>query len=116
MLVHCSAGKDRTGFVVAMLLHALEVPEPLIREDYLASKRWPGAVNHRASLAARLGRFMPAAELEAAVDTVIDVREVYLDAALEVIQTEHGSISRYLEQVAALDAARLERLRSALLV
>jgi protein-tyrosine phosphatase len=115
MLVHCSAGKDRTGFVVAMLLHALEVPEPLIREDYLASKRWPGAVHHRASLAARLGRFMPAHQLEAAVDTVIDVREVYLDAALDVIQTEYGSISRYLERVAALDAARLERLRSALL-
>ena len=116
MLVHCSAGKDRTGFVVAMLLHALEVPEPLIREDYLASRRWPGAVHHRASLAARLGRFMPAAELEAAVDTVIDVREAYLDAALEVIQTEFGSIPRYLEQVAALDDARLERLRRALLV
>ena len=116
MLVHCSAGKDRTGFVIAMLLHALEVPEPLIREDYLASKRWPGAVHHRASLAARLGRFMPASELEAAVDTVIDVREAYLDAALEVIQVEYGSVSRYLEKVVALDAARLERLRSALLV
>jgi protein-tyrosine phosphatase len=116
MLVHCSAGKDRTGFVVAMLLHALGVPEPLIREDYLASKRWPGAVHHRASLAARLGRFMPADELEAAVDTVIDVREAYLDAALETIRVEFGSIPRYLEQVAQLDAARLERLRSALLV
>jgi len=116
MLVHCSAGKDRTGFVIAMLLHALEVPEPLIREDYLASRRWPGAVHHRASLAARLGRFMPADELEAAVDTVIDVRDVYLDAALETIRVEFGSIPRYLEQVAALDTARLEHLRSALLV
>jgi protein-tyrosine phosphatase len=116
MLVHCSAGKDRTGFVIAMLLHALEVPEPLIRADYLASRHWPGAVHHRASLAARLGRFLPAAELEAAVDTVIDVREVYLDAALEAIRAGFGSVPRYLEQVAALDAVRLERLRSALLV
>jgi protein-tyrosine phosphatase len=116
MLVHCSAGKDRTGFVVAMLLYALEVPEPLIREDYLASKRWPGAVHHRASLAARLGRFMPADQLEAAVDTVIDVREAYLDAALETIREDFGSVPRYLEQAAALDTARLERLRSALLV
>jgi len=116
MLVHCSAGKDRTGFVVAMLLHALEVPEPLIREDYLASKRWPGAMHHRASLAARLGRFMPAAELEAAVDTVIDVREVYLDAALGAAIAEFGSIDRYLEVAAGLDVQRRERLREALLV
>ena len=115
MLVHCSAGKDRTGFVIAMLLYALEVPEPLIREDYLASRHWPGAVHHRASLEARLGRFMPASELAAAVDTVIDVREVYLDAALGAAVAEFGSINRYLEMAAGLDTARRDRLRGALL-
>jgi protein-tyrosine phosphatase len=115
MLVHCSAGKDRTGFVIAMLLHALDVPEPLIREDYLASRHWPGAVHHRASLAARLGRFMPASELAAAVDTVIDVREVYLDAARGAAVAEFGSISRYLEVAAGLDAGRRNLLCEALL-
>ena len=115
MLVHCSAGKDRTGFVIAMLLHALDVPEPLIRADYLASRHWPGAIHHRASLEARLGRFMPPSELAAAVDTVIDVREVYLDAALGATIAEFGSINRYLEAAAGLDAQRRERLREALL-
>jgi protein-tyrosine phosphatase len=115
MLVHCSAGKDRTGFVIAMLLYSLEVPEELIREDYLASRHWPGAVHHRASLAARLGRFMPAEEIEAAVDTVIDVRDVYLDAALGALRRDFGSVERYLERAAGLDAARLERLRERLL-
>jgi protein-tyrosine phosphatase len=115
MLVHCSAGKDRTGFVIAMLLHALDVPEPLIREDYLASRHWPGSIHHRASLAERLGRFMPASELAAAVDTVIDVREVYLDAALGAAVAEYGSINRYLEVAAGLDAARIELLRERML-
>jgi protein-tyrosine phosphatase len=115
LLVHCSAGKDRTGFVVAMLLHALEVPEPLIRADYLASRRWPGAVHHRASLAERLGRFMPPAEIEAAVDTVIDVREAYLDSAMDALRTGYGTVERYLEAAAGLDAARRERLQSMLL-
>jgi protein-tyrosine phosphatase len=115
MLVHCSAGKDRTGFVIAMLLHALDVPEPFIRDDYLASRHWPGASHHRTSLEARLGRFIPASELAAAVDTVIDVREVYLDAALGAAVAEFGSISRYLEVAAGLDAERRDRLREALL-
>ena len=115
MLVHCSAGKDRTGFVIAMLLHALEVPEELIRADYLASRSWPGAVHHRAALAARLGRFMPAEEIEAAVDTVIDVRDVYLDAALDALRRDYGTVDRYLERAAGLDAARLGRLRERLL-
>jgi protein-tyrosine phosphatase len=115
MLVHCSAGKDRTGFVVAMLLHALEVPDAVIREDYLASRRWPGAVHHRASLTARLGRFMPAREVEAAVDTVLDVRDVYLDSAMEALRAEFGSVQSYLEAAAGLDAARIDRLRDRLL-
>jgi len=115
MLVHCSAGKDRTGFVVAMLLHALEVPEEVIREDYLASRRWPGAVHHRASLTARLGRFMPAREVEAAVDTVLDVRDVYLDSAMEALRAEFGSVRNYLDSAAGLDAARIDRLRERLL-
>jgi protein-tyrosine phosphatase len=115
LLVHCSAGKDRTGFIIAMLLHALEVPEPVIRQDYLASRTWPGADSHRASLEARLGTFIPADELRAAVDTVLDVREAYFDAALEALDAEYGSIRRYFETAADIDPARLDLLRSRLL-
>ena len=115
LLVHCSAGKDRTGFVIAMLLHALEVPEELVRQDYLASRTWPGADSHRASLEARLGAIIPPHELPAAVATVLDVRDVYLDAAMEALRTEYGSVLRYLEAAAGVDAARIERLREDLL-
>jgi len=115
LLVHCSAGKDRTGFVVAMLLHALEVPEELIRQDYLASRTWPGAGSHRASLEARLGTIIPPHELPAAVDTVLDVRDVYLDAALDTLHEKFGSVLRYLERAAGMDASRIDRLRNDLL-
>lgn len=33
-LVHCSAGKDRTGLVIALLLSALGVPDAIVAEDY----------------------------------------------------------------------------------
>jgi protein-tyrosine phosphatase len=115
LLVHCSAGKDRTGFVVAMLLHALAVPEELIRGDYLASRHWPGAVTHRASLESRLGTFIAADELPAAIDTVLDVRDAYLDAALEAAIAESGSIDRYLAEAAGLTGSRREQLRDRLL-
>ena len=115
LLVHCSAGKDRTGFVIAMLLHALGVPEPVIRQDYLASRTWPGADSHRASLESRLGTLIPTEELRAAVDTVLDVRESYFDAALEAVDAEFGSIARYFERAAGIDADRLALLRSRLL-
>jgi len=115
LLVHCSAGKDRTGFVIAMLLRALDVPEPLIRADYLASRHWPGAESHRASLEERLRPVVAPEELRAAVDAVLDVRDAYLDAALAVVQDEFGSIGRYLEAAAGLSGHRVERLREKLL-
>jgi protein-tyrosine phosphatase len=113
--VHCSAGKDRTGFVIAMLLLALDVPEPFIRADYLASRNWPGAELHRASLEERLRPVVAPEELRAAVDAVLDVRDAYLDAALAVVQDEFGSIGRYLEAAAGLSGHRVERLREKLL-
>lgn len=115
LLVHCSAGKDRTGFVVAMLLHALEVPESAIRVDYLRSSQWPGAEEHRGFLERQLGVIVRPAELRAAVDAVLGVREAYLDAALDALAQQHGTVGRYLEQAAGLDSGRLEQLRERLL-
>jgi protein-tyrosine phosphatase len=36
-LVHCSAGKDRTGIVIAMILSVLGVPDEIIAADYALS-------------------------------------------------------------------------------
>jgi protein tyrosine/serine phosphatase len=45
-LVHCTAGKDRTGVVVAMLLSALGVPAEHIVGDYAATDpNMPGVVS-----------------------------------------------------------------------
>jgi len=115
LLVHCSAGKDRTGFAIAMLLHSLAVPEDLVWADYLASRRWPGKERHRAALAERVGGIVSPAALDRAVDAVLDVRESYLASALTALLQDYGSIERYLELEAGLDADRRERLRTRLL-
>jgi protein-tyrosine phosphatase len=36
-LIHCAAGKDRTGLVVALLLATLGVPREIIADDYALS-------------------------------------------------------------------------------
>ena len=36
-LVHCSAGKDRTGIVIGMVLAVLGVPDEIIAQDYAVS-------------------------------------------------------------------------------
>ncbi len=47
ILVHCAAGKDRTGLVVAMALDACGVPRPAIIEDYLATAERLDAIIER---------------------------------------------------------------------
>src|SRR5437870_7713202 len=39
LVIHCTAGKDRTGFACALILHALGVRDDLITEDYLLTNR-----------------------------------------------------------------------------
>ncbi|MGE5158905.1 MAG: tyrosine-protein phosphatase [Gemmatimonas sp.] len=39
LVIHCTAGKDRTGFACALVLHALGVPDEVIAEDYLLTNR-----------------------------------------------------------------------------
>src|SRR6266404_4149256 len=40
LVIHCTAGKDRTGFACALILHTLGVSEDIISEDYLLTNRF----------------------------------------------------------------------------
>lgn len=113
VLIHCTAGKDRTGFVCAMLLHTLGVSRETIENDYLDSARWY-------TLERLLARLDPAlavnATTQAALGALVQVRTDYLDEALRSIDAEWGSVAGYLRQRVGLNAATQERLRARLLV
>jgi protein-tyrosine phosphatase len=79
-LVHCTAGKDRTGFVVAVIQAALGASRDAISEDYLATNRhWD-----RASAAGHL-------PLDAeAIEPVLVADPDYLAAAFDEIERRDG--------------------------
>jgi protein-tyrosine phosphatase len=116
LLVHCTAGKDRTGFAVAMLLHALGVSPDEIERDYLASRSWAHAPVHRAAIRKSLAPMIPAEALDSVIDPMIDVRPIYLQASLATLDGEFGSLERYLEAEMGLDSAALEQLRALALI
>ena len=108
LLFHCSAGKDRTGFAVAMLHLALGVHPAKLREDYLLSRRY----------------YDPAVELPKArrkypVEHLADeqllpmlrVDNAYLDSALSAIEEHYGDAESYLAQGLGLDAQARRELR-----
>jgi len=116
VLIHCVAGKDRTGFVCAMLLWALGVAMDDIVADYLVSAQRYGNSRRWAPLLERLFGAEVPARAAAAAAVIGTVSADYLDAAIDVIRRDYGSIDAYLSGAAGLDPERREGLRRRLLV
>jgi len=115
LVIHCTAGKDRTGVVIALLLAALGTPRAEILTDYLASgtRLNPQVIAAtRAIMDHGLGRPVD----EAALQALCGVREEYLNESFTAIEADHGSVGVYLRDAAGLDDAMTRKLRGNLLV
>jgi protein-tyrosine phosphatase len=109
VLVNCSAGKDRTGWTIAIVLLAVGVPERVVIDEYLRSNE---ALAHRMAALDHLA----AAGLDPTLLTpILGVDEDYLVTALAVAAEHWGGIEGYLTDGLGIDAADRERLRARLL-
>ncbi len=109
-LVHCTAGKDRTGFISALVLLALGVPEQTVYEDYLATNRYRATYNNFVL------RWVPLYSLfrteRKELLPLLDARAEYLDASFQEIRNRWGSVDVYLEEALGLTPERREALRA----
>jgi protein-tyrosine phosphatase len=115
-LVYCTAGKDRTGFAVALLHSALGVHRDDILEDYLLTN---SAGDTRARIAAirdDMDRRFNASMSEEAVRVVTSVEPQWLDRAFDVIAERYSSIDSYLADVLQVAAPVRNQLAERLLV
>lgn len=114
LLIHCTAGKDRTGMLAGLILSVLGVPREEIMADFLASgtaNDFGGgdpAVLHRV-------RGMFGFEVEKAVlDRLISVQPTYLPRFFETVETRAGGLDPWLDSI-GVGEDRREALRGALL-
>lgn len=120
LVVHCAAGKDRTGVAIAILLSVLGVPRETIVEDYLLTNQSGDFETFmRAQHAAQLGLTdaeHPLLAMPADIRRVLFSADAkFLDAALDRIDGELGGMDAYLERVAGVNVAAREGVRAALL-
>ena len=109
VLVHCAAGKDRTGLISALLLGLVDVPAETIAADYAMTaellrpreRQWLEGLDpeERAQREAMLARYAPTAEVMLAV--------------LEGLGERHGGVEPYLRST-GLGQDDLDRLRERL--
>ena len=111
-IVHCAAGKDRTGIFCALILWELGVDDETVLDDYLMTNT---AVDFeliakvmRERLSAKYKREFGDAELKA----FLGVSEDYMRAALD----EMGDPRTYIREGLGIDDKTLDQMRQRLLV
>lgn len=105
LLIHCTAGKDRTGFVAAMMLAALGVSHDAIERQYLESA---GRITAAATAASRtMFREKLGTDIdEAAIRVMMGVERDFIAAAFAVVDRDYGGIDGYLRRFGVDDATR----------
>jgi len=107
-VVHCTAGKDRTGFASALVLLALGVSEETVFEDYLSTNYY------QQNFFRFILRWIPLYSFFRTdpedLLPLIEARREYLEVALDEMVAGYGSIDAYLEQALGLDAEMRAKL------
>ncbi|TQM25870.1 protein-tyrosine phosphatase [Nocardia bhagyanarayanae] len=107
-LYHCTAGKDRTGWLTYVVLRAVGVPESTARQDYLLSNQY------RAAADAKLREQVKQAGLMQNPDLLIplqEVRDAYLNTAIQQMEQSYGDFGKFLTQGLGLDPGTILKLR-----
>ncbi|MEH6759349.1 MAG: tyrosine-protein phosphatase [Parasphingorhabdus sp.] len=104
-LIHCTSGKDRTGFAVALLLNILGVPKSVIWEDYMLS-------NVRQRDLAYLAESGIRPEM---LTAMMEVHPTFLFTAFEAIDDGWGTLQSYCEDVLDLTPPKIAKLHANLL-
>lgn len=108
-LVHCTAGKDRTGLIVALLLGLAGVPDDVIAEDYALSGTYLG----EPYLAEARERAVAGGHAWEAYQNLLVCPAELMAATLAYLRERYGGVAAYLRSAGLADT-ELARLREAL--
>jgi protein-tyrosine phosphatase len=108
---HCTAGKDRTGWASALLLHVAGVDDETILTDYLLTNDFSSGTRDK---------YLGLVEEHLGADKVDVYERVmvadadYLQTAYDTATASYGGVDGYLRDGLGLDDATLSRLREKL--
>ncbi len=110
VLIHCAAGKDRTGTLAALTHHLLGVHRDDLIADYLLTNTAVDLESMAPKVARQLEKVTGRAPAHDAVIAFLGVEPVYLETAFAGIEDRHGSLDAYLEQALGVDARLRDRI------
>ena len=122
IVVHCSAGQDRTGIASALLLTALGVPREQIYQDYLLSTEYrrplveAGDVDLKVAaktnaFAAMMLQYQGKGDMSKPNPLVMPDNTPFLKYAFEAIDSQYGSVENFLDKEIGVSASDIKRLK-----
>ncbi len=111
-LVHCFAGKDRTGVAAMLVLHLLGVSREDQIAEFMRTNDAPTiAVLRRQTVPALEERFGRTLD-EPSIDALLGVREEYLETWWAEAERMHGSLDDYVSRELGVDDDLRQRLQA----
>ena len=96
LLIHCSAGKDRTGVVASLIQQILGVPFDVAMGDYLKTNENMG--EYREEIVKRLKKLAYFGVPWKMYLPLFDARSDFLNAAFKQIKDEFGAFDEWMRQ------------------
>ena len=97
LMYHCTAGKDRTGMGSALILYALGADDETVMENYLQSNTY---------LADKYSAYIQQFPM---IEPMMTVKPEYLQAGIDQIRKDHGSVESYLEKILDVDIHKMRK-------
>ncbi|MBB4824564.1 protein-tyrosine phosphatase [Sporosarcina luteola] len=112
-VIHCTAGKDRTGIMAAIIQLLVGVPYEKVEENYLLTNQFYA---QRLEKMSRLMRWLSLFRVTPErVKYIMEAKPEYLHEIYTEIMTEYGSIGEYVSGACQIDKHVVERLKEQLL-
>jgi protein-tyrosine phosphatase len=113
LLYHCTSGKERTGWMTAIVLTALSVPHATVLADYLLSNDiYQTRYFKLGNDLAKTGMMRDPGLLR----PVMELNPGYLEAAFDEVGRRYGSFNEFMYRGLGMDEQTMARLLDALLV
>ncbi|CEJ89518.1 hypothetical protein VHEMI05359 [[Torrubiella] hemipterigena] len=109
LLVHCTAGKDRTGVIAAIILSLCGVKDEAIAEEYGLTQE--GLTEWRAMATARLLNHPALKDNPDGIARMLSAKPENMLAALKMLREEYGSVEDYVVNKCGLTTAEVTQLR-----
>lgn len=115
IVIHCHAGKDRTGVLCALIHHVLGVSRDDTYQDYLLTNDLSRIEKRLPEIARLFAEAQGRAAPQHILRMILGVKAAYLDSAFASIDRQDGSIDSYLQNKLKVTPAMRDAIKTRLI-